>query len=480
MVAVVCMMSLAVGLFFVSCRKADERAGDELAQAGYEMTANGWMRACAEGDAQAVRHFLNAGFDLETRSDAGDSGAHAAAANGREELLRLLLDKGLSVDALGENQRTPLMAAVLGDQPMMVRWLIRQGADPKLRDAEGFSPLMLAVREGRASSVEELAGHSRQELDDALLLAALVGQDSVIDSLTSYGASVFARMNDGRTALMLAAENGHADAAELLIELGASRFSTSNDGRSASDYATGAGFPEVRLVIERAVREVPMRLDSDEELIQGMMAFVDHAAETETAGQGNREARPAVTSAPAVLLGDAVVSSPSRETAPDTSPVPPPLVMRHYQQRELPLEIRGLDGEAAVLEVRGDDGREIRVARGATIPETTLEVIRVGKRMEEGKLNDGEPIEVVFLEVRDTRTGSSRTWLSGQPASTHEPAALVEDAVSGRRYLAVAGQRFTAEDGSVFTVSDVRPNQIVIVDEGTGSSHTLPLRGSRG
>lgn len=476
--AVWCTIPLVAGLFFASCRKAEDRAGDELAQAGYDMTADGWIRACSDGDAQAVRRFLETGFDLETRNSVGDSGAHAAAANAREDVVKLLFDRGLAVDSLGENQRTPLMSAVLADQPGMVRWLLRQGADPSLRDADGFSPLMLAVREGRASSVDELAGHSRQELDDALLLAALVGQAGVIDSLTSYGASVFARMNDGRTALMLAAENGHAEAAELLVELGASRFSTSNDGKTASDYASDAGFPEVQMIIERTVREVAMRLDTEEELIQNMTAYVDHVTGTTTARVEDDSATggPAITHEPTVLLAGAVISNRS-ESAQDAAP---PLVMRHYQQRELPVRIRRVEGDAAILEVSADEIREVRVARGEVIPETTLEVVRVGTRMEQGKLNDGNPIEVAYLEVRDSRTGNSRNWLEGQPAVAHEPAALVEDAVSGRRYLAVPGQRFTAEDGSVFVVSDVRPNQLVITEDATGTPHTLALRGPRG
>lgn len=501
------MVPLVAVLLLASCRKEEEHVEDELQEAGYELTEEGWMRACAEGDARVVRRFLDAGFDVATRNDAGDTGAHAAAATGGDEVAKLLLDRGLEVDVRGESERTPLMAAVLGDQSSMVRWLLRQGADARLRDADGFSPLMLAVREGRAGAVEELASQSQDELDDALLLAALVGQDGVIDTLTSYGASVFARMNDGRTALMLAAENGHLEAAEMLVELGASRFSTSDDGRNAMDYASDAGHPDVQMVIERSSREVAMRLDAEEDLIQNMTDYVDLVAGGATT-RGS-EGEPAATREPTVLLEDAVVSMwrPSggdsaaearpdagggaaavgesgsvRESAPVDEPASagPPLVMRHYQQRELPLKVMGVDGNTAILEMSGSEIREVRVERGAVIPQTTVEVVRVGTRMERGKLNDGEPIEVAYVEVRDQRGGGNRTWISGEPASTHDPAALVEDAASGRRYLAMPGQRFRSEDGRAFVVSDVRPNQLVIIEEGTGAAHTLPLRGPRG
>ena len=112
----------------------------------------------------------------------------------------------------------------------MVRWLLRQGADPRLKDKEGFTPLMLAVREGKSGSVGELASYNREDLDPALLLAALVGRADVIDALTNFGASVYARMEDGRTPLMIAAENGHVDAVKLLLDIGASRFTTDPEG----------------------------------------------------------------------------------------------------------------------------------------------------------------------------------------------------------------------------------------------------------
>ncbi len=474
--AVCVAIPLVVALGSVACRKPADRAGAELAEAGYDMTADGWMRACAAGDLAAAKRFLEADFDLDARDASGDGGMHAAASHGHQELLKWMLDRGIAVDALGGHQRTPLMVAVLADQTATVRWLLRQGASPKLRDADGYTPLMLAVREGKVDSVAELAGHSRDELDDALLLAALVGQAGVIDTLTNYGASVFARMDDGRTALMLAAENGHLEAAEMLVELGASRNSTANDGRTASERAGDAGFPEVQMVIERTVREVAIRLDSAPDLIAGMEAHVEQAGESP---QGGIQLNAATTDEPVVLLEGASVSVGANAVA-SGAPATPPLVMRHFQQRELPVRIQEVRGESAVLEIRGGEIEEVRVAAGDTLPGSTIEVVRVGNRIEQGKLNDGEPIEIGYLEVRDTRSGQTRTWFANQPVTTHEPAALVEDVSSGRRYVALPGQRFTSEDGRMFVVSDVRPNQLIVIEEATGMAYTLPLRGARG
>ena len=117
---------------------------------------------------------------MEARDEAGDSALHAAAGAGAKEAAAYLLDRKLPVDLTGAAGRTPLMSAVMGDQKAMASWLLRQGANPALKDVEGYSALMIAVREGRAGPVGELAPYQRENLDTALLLAALDGRTEVM------------------------------------------------------------------------------------------------------------------------------------------------------------------------------------------------------------------------------------------------------------------------------------------------------------
>ena len=84
------------------------------------------------------------------------------------------------------------------------------------------------------------------------------------------------------------------------------------------------------------------------------------------------------------------------------------------------------------------------------------------------------------MEVRDATTGGSREWISGVPSKAHDPAALVEDAATGRRYLAFPGQRFKTADGTEYLISDIRPNQMVLQETASGAVRTIPLRGPRG
>lgn len=518
----------------VACRKPGDARKSDLEEAGYQLTQADWFRAARGNDVSALRKFVAAGFSVETPDPQGDSALHAAAAAGAEAAADFLLDRGLAVDRKGSSGRTPLMAAVMGDQTPMVRWLVRQGADPRAKDQDGFIPLMLAVKDGRAGAVSELAALHDGNLDSAILLAALSGQTEVIDTLTNYGASVYARMEDGRTPLMIAAENGHAESVKLLLDIGASRFSTDNEGRSAADLAIAEGHPEIAELILREPKAEELALESPQQVAEAMEAFVEaakpeqtpppepaNAAAQITAGAAAQEAAQGTVQAserrptlPQPI--DGAVLSEARESGPAENPVPghperssgtssgagsatagsptpgaatagsaepfrmPPLVMRHYRQREMPIRVRTVEGESATLEILGSRPRDVRVKPGETIPSTGLVVIRVQRRMEDSKLNLGRPMEVSVVEVRDPRTGTTREWISGVPSGAHDPVALVEDAATGKHYLASPGRRFKSADGGEFIVTDVRPSQIVIEDAATGAVRTLPLRGPRG
>jgi ankyrin repeat protein len=565
---VICRFLILCALIFgvVNCRKKSEAVGKEVREAGYTMTSEGWFGAVVANDVAVMRKMTEGGFDVETTGSDGDCALHVAASAGAREAGEFLLAKGLPINAKGAKGRTPLMAAVTANQPEMVQWLLRQGADPKLKDDDGFMALMLAVTGGGAKTVEEIAPYHREDLDSALLLASLVGEAEIVDTLTNYGASVYARMEDGRTPLMLAAQNGHKETAVMLIDIGASRFATIESGETAQSLAVAAGHAEIAELIEKGFSGDALALESDDQVAESMGEYLDefqpepeelsgdddvalanNLSADENSAQGSRpvpgEEAGQVRSFPEVTgdtqggermgsggalasaalgegsteapapgnagsrervqnLGGATVSvskpaakaeqangalaSGNNGTAAETSPMADqpveklPLVMRHFRQRELPVEVKKVSGGVASLHLAGAQPAEVQVRQGEKIPGSELVVVRVFSRTEQGKLNNGESIEIGVVEVEDTGSGLKREWLEGRPASGHDPVALVEDAATGDRYLAKPGQKFRSEGGSEFIVNDVRPTQIVIEDVASGEVRTLPLRGPRG
>lgn len=471
-----------------ACRRKSETVKSDLGEAGYKLTQEDWFRAASGNDVEALKKFVAGKFPTDTRNAEGDTALHAAAASGAEQSADFLLNRGVAIDVRGASDRTPLMAAVTAGQTEMTNWLLRQGADPALRDAEGFKPLMLAVREGRAGAVGELAPYDRGELDEALLLAALVGRADVIDALTNYGASVYARMEDGRTPLMIAAENGHTEAVRLLLDIGSSRYTTDGQGRTVAEIATAAGHAEIASMISRDPLPGELALESPEEIAESMDASVNTAVakSTGTSAAVGTSKKPVsksidgeVLSSPVADKSVSVGKSPVSVAATGTFAMPP-LVMRYYREKEVPVSVRSAQGDTAVVRIAGTVPREVKVRTGDRIPGSDLVVVRVSKRTENSKVTLGQPVEVSVLEIRDESSGKTREWMSGFASSAHDPVALVEDEATGKRYVASPGQRFRGADGTEYIISDVRPSQMVIRNTASGDVRTIALRGPRG
>lgn len=496
---------LAGVMALTGCGDRKKNSRDDLADAGYQLTEQDWFRAAENDDTAAMGKFLSGGIAINSKNSEGNTALHVAAAAGAEKSAKFLLDRKMAVDEPGAGGRTPLMEAIRAGKTSMVKWLLRQGADPKVKDAEGYKALMVAVREGRAEVIGDLAAVDREDLDGALLVASLLGKTQVIDELTKYGASVYARMDDGRTALMVAAENGQTESAKLLMEIGANRFTKDAEGRTAADFATLGGHAELAEMLSKEASKDEMVLKSEGQIGEEMEAYVEevdgaggegghHSTSQSRGGSTGASAGPrtsgrphgAVTT-PAALEGQSLGApqpTAKSEAAEDRPAAKPSgssgLVMRDYRQRELPVEVSRVEGTTARLQIRGVRGSEVRVSEGEAIPGTRLKVVRMQRRFQSSKDSSDAPAEVSTVEVEDTTTGSRRSLVVGSPSSAHDPMALVEDAATGKRYLAKPGQTFTGGDGARYSIADVRPNQIVIENLDTGKVQTLPLRGPRG
>ncbi|MFK7850977.1 MAG: ankyrin repeat domain-containing protein [Akkermansiaceae bacterium] len=532
-ISLLCLIALCTS----SCRKKSETVAKQIQEAGYTMTAEGWFDVIRANDVPVMKTLISGGFDEKTVDADGNSGLHIAAESGNRDAAEYLLNRGFSIDLTNTKGETSLMAATLADRPEMVKWLLRQGADPKIKNKEGFMALMLAVTNNRPKVVEELATYHGEDLDSAVLLASLVGHAEVIDTLTNYGGSVYSRMEDGRTPLMLAAENGHHEAVTMLMDIGASRFASTENGDTAQSLAVGAGHNEIATMIEKGFGGQALALESEEEIAEAMDEYLEEylpddpqaggqvtalaqndsdqgdstsVAEGETntdvlggdnsgalavADESGDPAAPATTIQtqtqvaalePVKNLEGARVSPALKVQSTAISPQETqqteeiPLVMRRYHQRELPVEFKKVLGSAASLRLAGEEPTEIQIEEGESIPNSRLVVIKVATRMETGKLNNGEPVEVGVVVVEDQDSGQRREWVTGRPASSHDPVALVEDAATGQRYIAKQGQKFSSEDGREFIVNDVRPNQLIIEDAISGEVRTIRLRGPRG
>ncbi|WP_449276778.1 ankyrin repeat domain-containing protein [Leucobacter sp. GX24907] len=119
-----------------------------------ETCLNPFLFGCISGDLELVRLTVEAGVDLERLTRFGGNGLTPAAEKGHLEVVRYLLaNTSVNVNLTNTVGWTALIEAIiLGDggrvQQEIVRLLLEHGADPRMSDEWGTSPLELARRKG--------------------------------------------------------------------------------------------------------------------------------------------------------------------------------------------------------------------------------------------------------------------------------------------------------------------------------------------
>ncbi len=157
-----------------------------------------------------------------------------AAINGAVTVVRLLLEKGVPVDATYEKAKfTPLMYAAAAGRLEVASLLLDAGAKVDAGTIQGWTALMDATRKGHANVARLLiergadvnavagAGERGGGTSTALHVAAQKGHLGVARMLLDHGAQIDAQLTDGRTPLMEAISNGRTETARLLVTRGA-------------------------------------------------------------------------------------------------------------------------------------------------------------------------------------------------------------------------------------------------------------------
>jgi ankyrin repeat protein len=135
-----------------------------------------------------------AGVKVEEQDARGRTAFYRASAEGKEDTMRLLLEKKANPNLKASDGSTPLIEAVSNGKMAAAKLLLDNGADVNLASANGLTPLLIAAE-----------GNSY-----------IKSPSEMISLLLAHKADTKAVDSQGRTPLALATANKNAPAIELL------------------------------------------------------------------------------------------------------------------------------------------------------------------------------------------------------------------------------------------------------------------------
>ncbi|MFM0692658.1 hypothetical protein C8K18_105282 [Paraburkholderia sp. GV068] len=120
---------------------------------------NAMMMAALNGDLEFVKQLIAKDAEVNKK---GWAPLHYAAANGHDDIVKLLLDHSAYVDAGSPNGTTPLMMAARGGHVSTVKLLLDNGADLTVKNQVGLTALDFAKTYKEPDVVEGLTARLQQ------------------------------------------------------------------------------------------------------------------------------------------------------------------------------------------------------------------------------------------------------------------------------------------------------------------------------
>lgn len=216
------------------------------------------MNAAYRDDTQTVAALIDRGMDVNSVDPAGNTLLHIAARNGNVQLLEFLLKNRANPLVRNRVGDTALMLAAYNDKQEAAKFLIAKGADV---NNSGWTPLHYAVFAEKPEMVHLLLDKgAKPDLkapneQTALMLAAKVGNVALIDMLLKAGAKPELKDQHGETALDIAKKQGNPDAIRLLetaMKDAAKRIAEEEAAAKAAEAAAAQAEPA-------AVAEAPQK-----------------------------------------------------------------------------------------------------------------------------------------------------------------------------------------------------------------------------
>ncbi len=175
---------------------------------------------------EIVLYLLGKNAKITTRKNKNEMMAYACL-NSYHDIVKILLDRGISVNRRFSDGLTPMWYAVRNEDIKLMRMLHERGADLEARNKNGDTPLLYSVSKRSQPIVLELLklGANINVVDrqksTPLMIASARGFAKAVELLIKKGADVNAHDSKGRSALVRAKFTGNFNIVEMLKSAGA-------------------------------------------------------------------------------------------------------------------------------------------------------------------------------------------------------------------------------------------------------------------
>lgn len=211
-----------------------------------------------EGRQSIMKILVQEGADIDERDRDGHTPLLRASQRGQEVTAQLLIDMGADIYIQDNNGSTALLWAARGGYEATMQLLIKGGAEINSQDKDGWTALLWALYGGHRTAVQLLVNKGAdintktKDGSTPLLWAARGGHETIIQLLIDKGADVHAQDKDGLTALLWASRGGHEAIVQLLLDEGADTHTRDKDGSTALVLASQEGHKTVtHLLIDK-------------------------------------------------------------------------------------------------------------------------------------------------------------------------------------------------------------------------------------
>jgi ankyrin repeat protein len=185
-----------------------------------------WL-AASLSQSEVVRLLVEKGVDVNADYQ-GITPLLLASESGNTELVEFLVLNGADINVVTEGSpNSPLLAACMKNRVELARILLENGADPDLHHPDGPTPIVAAVMERNHEVMKLLikfganVNLATARFSGPLQCAVSVNDLESVERLLKAKANPNARLPDGGRLLHMAMDSGQAEAAAALIRYGA-------------------------------------------------------------------------------------------------------------------------------------------------------------------------------------------------------------------------------------------------------------------